>query len=398
MTDARALPAILIVSEHRGEFLLDEFGRYRRDYDLRHAPSAAESKALLQELRADDVPVALIVAESFLPDANVFEAFAMCRAVVPTARRLVVAHWDTFLTDAPRLRAGMAKGKFDAYLLMPRGVRDEEFHTAVTELLSDWGSTVADPEVDTVRIVTPALDAVTLSIRDFLDRMGMPTRVHAPDSPTGTEVLARFPAGTEVQFPVVEAMRRQPIQATSVHDVAVNIYGAPSDIDLDTVVDLAIVGGGPAGLAAAVYGASEGLETVVVEAEAVGGGGEVEQAGPLERREHRLLDFVIGRVLGDAEQRHQAVAGVFVEDAAVGVERLGEGGHVGVDRLDDLLGGVPLGERGEIAHVGEQHANPLAATAEAQLVLGVLEQFLDDLRRDEPLEQRAVALQRHVFE
>ena len=271
MTDARALPAILILSEHRGEFLLDEFGRYRRDYDLRHAPSAADAKTMLKQLRAADVPVALIVAESVLPDANVFEAFAMCRAVVPTARRLVVAHWDTFLADAPRLRAGMAKGKFDAYLLMPRGVRDEEFHTAVTEMLSDWGSTVADPEVDTVRIVTPALDPVTLSIRDFLDRMGMPARVHAPDSPTGREVLARFPAGAEVRFPVVEAMRREPIQASSVHDVAVNIYGAPSDIDVDAVVDLAIVGGGPAGLAAAVYGASEGLETVVVEAEAVGG-------------------------------------------------------------------------------------------------------------------------------
>jgi thioredoxin reductase (NADPH) len=271
VTDARPLPAIIIVSERRGEFLLDEFGRYRRDYDLRHAPSAADAKTLLKQLRAEDVPVALVVTEPVLPDVHVFEAFAALRAVVPTARRLVVAHWDDFLTEAPKLRAGMAKGKFDAYLLMPRGVRDEEFHTAVTELLSDWGSTVADPVVDTVRIVTPTHDPATLSIRDFHDRMGMPTRVHAPDSPTGREVLARFPAGTEVRFPVVESMRREPIMATSVHDVAVDIYGAPSDIDLDTVVDLAIVGGGPAGLAAAVYGASEGLETVVVEAEAIGG-------------------------------------------------------------------------------------------------------------------------------
>jgi thioredoxin reductase (NADPH) len=226
---------------------------------------------VLDQLRTDGVPVPMIVADSSLPDASVLEAFHLWRTVVPTARRLVVAHWDNFLTDAPRLRAGMAKGKFDAYLLMPRGVRDEEFHTAVTELLSDWGSTVADPEVDTVRIVTPVLDGLTLSIRDFLDRMGMPARVHHPDSQVGSEVLARFPDPSEVTFPVVESMRRDPILATSVHDVAVNIYGAPSDIDVDTVVDLAIVGGGPAGLAAAVYGASEGLDTVVVEAEAVGG-------------------------------------------------------------------------------------------------------------------------------
>jgi thioredoxin reductase (NADPH) len=271
VTEPRALPAIVIVSEHRGEFLLDELGRYRRDYDLRHAPSVGDAMRLLDDLRADGVPVPMIVADSVLPDAHVLEAFHRWRSAVPTARRLVVAHYERFLDDAPGLRAGMAKGKLDAYLMMPRGVRDEEFHTAVTELLSDWGSTVADPEVDTVRIVTPVLDGLTLSIRDFLDRMGMPTRVHAPESPVGAEVLARLPDASEVTFPVVEAMRRPPILATSVHDVAVDMYGAPSDIDVDHVVDLAIVGGGPAGLAAAVYGASEGLDTVVVEAEAVGG-------------------------------------------------------------------------------------------------------------------------------
>lgn len=271
MSEARPLPAIVLVSEEHADFLIDEFGRYRRDYDLRAARSVAETKGLLDELRADGVPVPLIVAQSVLPDAQVLAAFASWRSAVPTARRLVVAHVDRFLIDGPALRAGMAKGKYDAFLLMPRGVRDEEFHTAVTELLSDWGSTVADPEVETVRIVAPGLDAVTLAIRDFLDRMGMPSRVHPPDSPTGQEVLARLAADGEVGYPVVEAMRRRPIVAGSVHDVAVDVYGTPSDIDVDTVVDLAIVGGGPAGLAAAVYAASEGLDTVVLEAEAVGG-------------------------------------------------------------------------------------------------------------------------------
>ena len=66
---------------------------------------------------------------------------------MPTAKRLVVARWERFLEDATVLRAGLATGKYDAYLLMPRGVRDEEFHTAICELLSDWGSTVAQPEI-----------------------------------------------------------------------------------------------------------------------------------------------------------------------------------------------------------------------------------------------------------
>src|SRR6478672_3661881 len=262
-------PAILLASEENSEFLLDEFGRYARDYDVRAVRSAAEAATTVKGLYGEGRQLALAVSESVLPDASVLEAFARWRAVVPTARRLIAAHWSRFLTDAPTLRAGLAKGKYDAYLLMPRGVRDEEFHTAVCELLSDWGSTVAAPEVVTVRIVSPVTDALTLSIRDYLDRMGLPNRVYAPDTEVGREVLAALEG--EPEFPVVEAMDRLPTSPRSVRDVAMRIYGQPADIDMDQVVDVAIVGAGPAGLAAAVYASSEGLTTVVLEAEAVGG-------------------------------------------------------------------------------------------------------------------------------
>ena len=75
------------------------------------------------------------------------------REVVPTARRMVAGAWATFREDAEALRPGLASGKYDAYVLLPRGVRDEEFHSAVLELLNDWSATVAVPEVVTVRIV-----------------------------------------------------------------------------------------------------------------------------------------------------------------------------------------------------------------------------------------------------
>ena len=80
-----------------------------------------------------------------LPDDDVLAMFQRMRTYVPTARRLIAAHWSRFRADAEALRPGLAKGKYDAYLLMPRGARDEEFHTAVCELLSDWGSTVRRP-------------------------------------------------------------------------------------------------------------------------------------------------------------------------------------------------------------------------------------------------------------
>ena len=262
-------PAIVLVAPEHAAGLTDEFGRYRRDYDIRTTTSVAEAEDVARRVVADGGQVAMFVAESQLPDGHVLEAFARWRAVVPTARRLVAAHWAHFLDDAPALRGGLAKGKYDAFLLMPRGVRDEEFHTAVCELLSDWGSTVAAPEVETVRIVSPGPDALTTAIRDFLDRMGMPNRTYAPDSEQGRDVLAR--AHDDPSFPLVEAVDREIFSPTSVRDVAIRSFGTPTDVDLDVVVDVAVVGAGPAGLAAAVYSSSEGLSTVVLEAEAVGG-------------------------------------------------------------------------------------------------------------------------------
>ena len=262
-------PAIVLVSEHHVDTLKDEFGRYARDYDLYTATSAREAAVCTHQVLDAGGQVAMFVSESVLPDAEVLYAFHKLRELVPTARRVVAAHWDRFLTDAPGLRAGMAKGKYDAYLLMPRGVRDEEFHNAITDLLSDWGSTVPDPEVVSVKIISPVRDQLTLAIRDFLDRMAMPSRVWEPDSEAGRYVIDLYDG--EPEYPLVYALNRPPIVARSVRDVALNIYGAPTQLDLDEVVDVAVVGAGPAGLAAAVYAASEGLATVVLEAEAVGG-------------------------------------------------------------------------------------------------------------------------------
>jgi thioredoxin reductase (NADPH) len=263
-------PAILLVSEENSELLLDEFGRYARDYDVRAARSAAEAATEVKALHRDGRQLALAVSESVLPDDHVLALFQRLRTYVPTCRRLIAAHWSRFRIDAEDLRPGLAKGKYDAYLLMPRGARDEEFHTAVCELLSDWGSTVAAPVVESLRIVSPTRDGVTLAVRDFLDRIGIPALVHDPDSEIGREVLARL--GVESpSFPVVERWDDDPFEARSVRDVAMSIYGRPDDIEVDSVVDLVIVGAGPAGLAASVYGASEGLTTVAIEAEAIGG-------------------------------------------------------------------------------------------------------------------------------
>ncbi|HEX4687788.1 MAG TPA: FAD-dependent oxidoreductase [Nocardioides sp.] len=263
-------PVILLVSEENAEYLLDEFGRYVRDYDVRTAHSAAESGQVVKGLPSGK-QLALVVTESVLPDMDVLETFHHLRKYVPTCRRVIAAHWSRFREDAERLRPGMVKGKYDAYLLMPRGQRDEEFHTAICELLSDWNQTVATPVVESLRVVSPSNDGLTLAVRDFLDRIGVPHRVHSPDSEIGREILARLDGTGEPTYPVVERWDGDPYSVTSVHDVAISIYGRPDQIDVDSIADLVVVGAGPAGLATSVYGASEGLGTVTIEAEAIGG-------------------------------------------------------------------------------------------------------------------------------
>ncbi len=258
----------MLVSDTHLADLESAFARYTAEYDVRTARSRGEATRVAEQVVAEGGTVALFVSDSRLPDDHVLAACHLWRTVVPTARRLVTAHWDYFIEDAPALRQGMAVGKYDAYLLMPRGTRDEEFHNAVTDLLSDWGATVPDPEVVSVKVVSPTNDGLTMAIRDFLDRMGMPSRRYDPDSEGGRYVRAMLP--DDATYPMVFANNRPAISATSVRDVARTLFSA-DDVDIDRVVDLAVIGAGPAGLATAVYGASEGLSVVVVEAEAIGG-------------------------------------------------------------------------------------------------------------------------------
>ena len=259
----------MISAEHH-ETLTEQFSRYEREYAVHCARTAVEAYHLVRDLHAAGEPIALFVCESVLPDAEVYDAIAKMRKVVPTARRVVVAHWERFRRDADGLRHGLATGKYDAYLLMPRGVRDEEFHSTIVELLNDWGATVATPEVASVMIVTPRPDTLVLEIRDYLDRIGAPSQVFTPDSGTGREVLAHLGREPEA-WPVVETFNNQTFVPASVRDLATRLYGRPDDIEVDQVVDLVVLGAGPAGLAASVYGASEGLSTVTIESEAIGG-------------------------------------------------------------------------------------------------------------------------------
>ena len=270
------VPVILLVADRFLPPLRETFSRYEREYELLTAQSIAEADQALDDVLEGGGRVALIVSDTVLPDGDVVDGLAGWTARAPRARRLVAANHHDFPHSARDLREPLGRGEFDGLVLLPRGRRDEEFHHAVTELLSDWGSKDADPLTTAVQIVGHADDDLVMAIRDFCDRMGLPVGLHAPGSTQGRALATEHheqdvDAAAYRGRPLVTTLRREAVRATSVRDVASVAFGSPTRFEEEGVIDLCIVGAGPAGLAAAVYGASEGLSTVVVEAEAIGG-------------------------------------------------------------------------------------------------------------------------------
>ncbi|MGD8148801.1 hypothetical protein [Ornithinimicrobium sp. Y1694] len=263
-------PAIVALSTDHADVLTAQLGRYAQEYDVHVETTPQQAADCTTKIIEGGGQVALFVLDSTVAVMPVEKAMAAMRAVVPTARRLVVSPWSSFMEHSRALRPHLVSGAFDAQLLLPRGTRDEEFHTAVVELLNDWNSTVASPQVESVTVVTPVVDGLTRSLTDFLFRTGAPYGVHAPDSEVGREVLARY-RGEPDRWPVVAGWIGDAEHCPSVRALATRLYGRPDEIEVDDVVDVVVVGAGPAGLAASVYASSEGLSTITLEAEAIGG-------------------------------------------------------------------------------------------------------------------------------
>ncbi len=261
-------PVIVLVTEQLSESFRDAFWRYSREYDLREARSHAEALAIANDVVASGGKVAMFAAESTLPDADILDACKQWKSADPGARLVVLARLQRFIDDGPRLRPEMSKGTFDSLLLLPQGVRDEDFHSSVTELLSDWGSTVGAPEIVNARIVATETDALVRDVQDFVDRMGMSSTVESPESEIGQKVIAMAP---DTPLPLMWLRTRDPVHISSVRELAASLNSAMTEESFEGVVDVAVVGAGPSGLAAAVYGSSEGLSTVVLELGAIGG-------------------------------------------------------------------------------------------------------------------------------
>ena len=191
-------PLIVLCAPEHADVLESQFARYAFDYDLRVRRRARPRPSSCSRRCPPRTTWRCWSPRPSCPTTTCCSALHAWRAAVPTARRIIAAHVDHFRERADELRHGLATGKYDAYLLMPRGVRDEEFHTAVTELLSDWGSTA--PVVPTVQHrLRPAGPAHRRAARLRLPdghagrRWSRPTPRRAARCSPGTATTARFP-------------------------------------------------------------------------------------------------------------------------------------------------------------------------------------------------------------
>jgi thioredoxin reductase (NADPH) len=288
-------PAILTVDDDPSvsrAIARDLRRRYGEHYRIVRASSAAEALDALRELKLRGGRVAVMLADYRMPQMNGIEFLEQAMDLFPNARRaLLTAYADT---DAAIQAINLVD--VDHYLLKPWDPPEEKLYPVLDALLDAWQST-GDRELEDIRVVGHRWSEPSYQIRDFLARNLVPYRWLAADEPEGRRLLEAAGAGPENIPLVVTADGRALAQPTTT-EVA-EAAGLPTAPGRD-FYDLIIVGGGPAGLGAAVYGASEGLRTLLVERQAVGG-----QAGQSSRIENYLgfPDGISGAQLTDRARR-----------------------------------------------------------------------------------------------
>ncbi|MFJ3403780.1 FAD-dependent oxidoreductase [Promicromonospora sp. NPDC090134] len=263
-------PVILLAGGDHADVVEQEFrARYDRDYRIELTYGLVACLDRARALVGEGEQIAMVAAEHHLTDGTAIELLHQLPSVVATARRVSLVPFEYFNDSLDELRDAMTRRDLDTYVILPRGPRDEEFHTALIELLSEWGWSVGRPVVTVTDLVAEPGDRNAAAIRDLLERLGFPYRSLAPDDDEAEAILEA--AGPGAELPVVSTFRGQALSAATPAAVTEAIYGGFDSIPDGVIADVAIVGAGPAGLATAVYAASEGLATVVLERDAIGG-------------------------------------------------------------------------------------------------------------------------------
>ena len=262
-------PILLVVDEDQAvlEALSGDLGRrFGVDYRILAESSPARAVAVLERLAAESQPVALVFAGQQLTGTSGVEFLVAAHALHPAAKRILRLERGDYTAANPAVRA-MTLGEIDYHLFTPWLPAERWLYPPVSDFLADWSRT-RPPSFVAFRIVGRQWEPRSHQLREVLTRLAFPYRFHPHDSEEGRQLLAE--AGQDGSRLPVAVFRTGRVLVDPSHAQLAELLGASTRPQAGRY-DLAIVGAGPAGLAAAVSAASEGLRTLVVEPEVFGG-------------------------------------------------------------------------------------------------------------------------------
>jgi thioredoxin reductase (NADPH) len=287
--------------------------QYGEHYRVLRADSGAAALDLLRQLKLRGQPLALAIADQRMPGMSGVELLEEARDLYPSAKRvLLTAYADTEAAIKAINDVGL-----DYYLLKPWDPPEEQLYPVVDDLLADWTAAGGIAE-SAVRIVGHRFSREAHELRDFLTRNQVPFNWLDVERDREAGQLLEVADVSADRLPVLLFADGAVLERPTALEVAEKV-GLTTRAELP-FYDLVIIGGGPAGLAAAVYGASEGLRTVMVEREAPGG-----QAGQSSRIEN-YLGFPTGLSGSDLARRATAQA------RRLGAEIISVNGVDGIER------------------------------------------------------------------
>jgi thioredoxin reductase (NADPH) len=302
--DETSRAAILTVDDDPGvsrAVARDLRRQYGGQYRIVRAESAADGLEALRQMKLRGDVVAVILADYRMPELNGIEFLEQAMDIYPGARRVLL----TAYADTGAAIDAINVVDLDHYLLKPWDPPEEKLYPVVDALLDAWLTSDHRPVPET-KVVGHRWSARSSEVREFLARNQVPYRWYQSDEPEGKRLLDAASADG-LTLPVVITPDGEPLIEPTDAELAsrVGLATTPSK----DFYDLIVIGGGPAGLGAAVYGASEGLRTVLVERLATGG-----QAGQSSRIENYLgfPDGVSGAQLTDRARRQASKFGAEV--------------------------------------------------------------------------------------
>lgn len=279
--------------------------RYRAEYRIMKAGTPAEAFEAARTLAARNTPIALFLVDQRMPGMSGIEFIRAVSPLHPASRRVLL----TAYADTDVAIAGINEVGLDHYLMKPWDPPEDRLYPVLDDLLGEWRARVT-PAFEGIRVLGSQWSPQSFEVKEFLSRNRVPYEWVDLDVDATARTLATSLAGDLTRLPVV-------LFPDGSHLVA------PAQVDLATKAglqthanrpfyDVVVVGGGPAGLANAVYAASEGLRTVIVEAQAAGG-----QAGTSSMIEN-YLGFPAGVTGADLAQRASAQAKRFGAELLTG--------------------------------------------------------------------------------